>query len=157
MLQITCLDPSRLLRDARARLHAAVAFSATLSPMPWMREHLGLAEDAVCRQMRSPFGPEQLRVRLATDIDTRFQARQGSLSRLAATLADWLAAQPGNCLVYFPSYRYMQDCLAELHIAGRTVWQQRPDLTEDPAGRAPGRGRLLHSRRRVRRRHRPAR
>lgn len=131
VLQITCLDPSRLLRDARARLHAAVAFSATLSPMPWMREHLGLAEDAVCRQMRSPFGPEQLRVRLATDIDTRFQARQGSLSRLAATLADWLAAQPGNCLVYFPSYRYMQDCLAELHIAGRTVWQQRPDLTEE--------------------------
>jgi DNA excision repair protein ERCC-2 len=134
VLQISCLDPSRLLRDANARLHAVVVFSATLSPLPWMRERLGLADEAVCRQMPSPFIREQLAVQLATDIDTRYQARQRSLGQLVATLADWLAAQPGNCLVYFPSYRYLQDCLAELKVENRTLWQQRPGLSEDERG-----------------------
>lgn len=130
VLHIRCLDPSRLLRGARARLHAVVAFSATLSPTGWMRERLGLGDAAVGRQMPSPFDREQLRVQLVTDIDTRYQGRQRSLDRLATTLADWLGAQPGNCLVYFPSYRYLQDCLCALHLENRTIWQQRPDLSE---------------------------
>lgn len=129
-LQISCLDPARLLGDAYTRLHAVVAFSATLSPTAWMRERLGLTMEAVCRQMPSPFAPEQLRVQLLTDIDTRFRARAHSMDRLAGALSDWLEAQDGNCLLYFPSYRYLQDCHARMRIRARTVWQQQPGLTE---------------------------
>jgi DNA excision repair protein ERCC-2 len=63
-------------------------------------------------------------------VDTRYRQRQGSLPRLAAVLRDWLAANPGNCLLYFSSYRYLEDALALLRdggVPGRRLWQQRPE------------------------------
>lgn len=134
VLQINCLDPSRLLGECQERLHALVAFSATLSPQHWMRDTLGLADRAVSRRLDSPFDPEQLVVSLATDIDTRYRARGQSLEPLARRVADWLQEKEGNCIVYFPSYRYMEDCLGRLQdiggLAGRELWQQRPGMDE---------------------------
>jgi DNA excision repair protein ERCC-2 len=130
-LAINCLDPSRLLRDKQSRLHALVAFSATLSPAPWMQAMLGLGEAAVCRRMASPFEPGQLEVVLASDVDTRYRARAQSLPRLAAMLQHWLSENSGNSIVYFPSYRYMQDCLEILNLTDRTVWQQQSEQSEE--------------------------
>lgn len=133
-LALNCLDPSRLLGQCQGRLHALVAFSATLSPAPWMRALLGLEEAAVCRRMESPFDPSQLDVQVATDIDTRYRQREGSLGQLSGLIRSWLGQTPGNCIVYFPSYRYMQSCIdalqAQQAFAGRTLWQQQAGLDE---------------------------
>mgnify|MGYP001825662098 FL=1 len=111
------------------------AFSATLSPLAWSRASLGLDEEAVCHRALSPFSPEQLRVELAVDIDTRYQQRTASLPALGLRLRRWLAEEAGNCIVYFPSYRYLQDCLAELQpgLEGRHTWVQQPQ--QDDAAR----------------------
>jgi DNA excision repair protein ERCC-2 len=137
-VRLNCLDPARLLAQGHARGHAVAAFSATLSPLEWSRDCLGLAENAVCHRALSPFRPEQLEVSIAVDIDTRYRQRQSSLPVLARTLTAWLAAVPGNCIVYFPAYRYLQDCTSLLAEAGletlqRQTWVQRPGL--DEAGR----------------------
>ncbi len=126
---LNCLDPARLLAFRQERAHAVVAFSATLSPLPWSRAALGLQEQTVCSRATSPFRAEQLRVWLATDIDTRYHQRDQSLPALAQLLYRWLSTTPGNCIVYFPSYRYLQDALAHLQAAAgpplsRTVWVQ---------------------------------
>ena len=65
-------------------------------------------------------------------IDTRWRQRAATLPALAAAIRDWLEQVPGNCLVYFPSYRYMRDCLEHLApdeaLPGeRQLWVQRPD------------------------------
>ncbi len=137
-LTLNCLDPARLLARRQEQLHASVAFSATLSPTHWLRPGLGYTESAVCRQLDSPFAPEQLAVKLECSIDTRYRQRTATLPPLAARISRWLKDQPGNCIVYFPSYRYLQDCLAllgseELEAAGRTIWIQ--GAGSDPAER----------------------
>lgn len=125
-LRLNCIDPARVLARRHAALHAVVAFSATLSPADWMRAMLGLGAGAVFRRCASPFQPQQLDVSIAPRIDTRLPHREHSRPRLLARLADWLAAQPGNCLVFFPSHRYLQDCVADLRplLRDRRLWVQ---------------------------------
>jgi DNA excision repair protein ERCC-2 len=58
-------------------------------------------------------------------------------------LQHWLGTTSGNCIVYFPSYHYLQDCLAQLHGAqspplSRTVWVQARQQGD------PEREQLLH-------------
>ncbi len=138
-LQVTlnCLDPARLLRERQALLHSMTAFSATLSPPDWTRKALGLAAEAVFRREASPFDQGQLEVFLATGVDTRFSRREQSLPLLATTVMDWLRRESGNCIVYFPSYRYLQDCLAQMRSLGLDrlrpgLWvQQREDAGRD--------------------------
>lgn len=129
-----CLDPARLLAARQNRAHAVVAFSATLSPLPWTRACLGLREETVCHRTSSPFEPQQLRVHLATGVDTRYRQREATLPALADLLRRWLANNPGNCILYFPAYRYLEDCLALLgrEPVDRTLWVQR---REDDAQR----------------------
>ncbi len=117
-LTLNCLDPARLLAERQAVLHAAVAFSATLSPPDWTRRALGMNPQAVFRREASPFAASQLEVFLATTVDTRFSRREQSLPDLAALLLSWLRREQGNCIIYFPSYRYLQDCLALLQAQG---------------------------------------
>jgi DNA excision repair protein ERCC-2 len=113
------------------------AFSATLSPPDWTRKALGLSAEAVFRREASPFEEGQLEVFLATGVDTRYSRRAQSLPLLAATVLAWLRREPGNCIVYFPSYRYLQDCLAQMRTLGLEavrpgLWvQQREDAGRD--------------------------
>lgn len=130
---LNCLDPSRLLGRRQSDAHAVIAFSATLSPAAWVRSRLGLAEDAVCSRAPSPFSAEQMTVWLATDLDTRYRQRDRTLDDLAILLRKWLAEMPGNAIVYFPSYRYMRDCLELLESVplSRTLWIQEPGEGEE--------------------------
>lgn len=126
---LNCLDPARLLSARHAQAHAVIAFSATLSPLPWSRAALGMDEQAVCSRATSPFAPAQLQVALATGIDTRYQQREQSLPALVQVLRRWLGETPGNCIVYFPSYHYLQEAVALLQAAespqpSRTLWVQ---------------------------------
>ncbi len=136
-LALNCLDPARLLADRGAAFHSLTAFSATLSPALWMRQSLGLPEDTVCRRLDSPFAPEQLCVHIADRVDTRFRQRSHSLPDLAALLADWLGSNRDNVIVYFPSYRYLEDTLDLLRgrpdLSFRRCWVQARD--QDDAGR----------------------
>jgi DNA excision repair protein ERCC-2 len=135
---LNCLDPARLLAERQRRSHSLTAFSATLSPLRWTSSSLGLGEDAVCTRATSPFGREQLQVFLASDVDTRYRQRDASLPDLVQLLRQWLQREPGNCIIYFPSYRYMLDCLQTLQALNlvplaRTLWVQQRE--QDDSGR----------------------
>jgi DNA excision repair protein ERCC-2 len=125
-IALNCLDPARLLKERQQLLHSMTAFSATLSPPDWTRTALGLAPEAVFRREASPFDSGQLEVFLATGVDTRYTRREQTLPLLADTLMRWLQGESGNCIIYFPSYRYLQDCLAQLRCRG--LEQLRPQL-----------------------------
>ncbi len=130
VVTLNCLDPGRLLGQRQAELAAVVAFSATLSPPDWMSGALGLAPQAVFRRQPSPFAGDQLQVYLATGVDTRYRQRQQSLDDLAGLIMGWLESESGNCILYFPSYRYLEDCLELLRNKGmeelgRSTWVQQ--------------------------------
>jgi DNA excision repair protein ERCC-2 len=131
-LRLACLDPARLLRERQAAPLSVTAFSATASPPQWLASGLGFPDEHVFLSLPSPFKPEQLVVSVDAHLDTRFRARQRTLGQLARSLRRWLDAVPGNCILYFPSYRYLQDTLDELEgtVVNRTVLVQRREATE---------------------------
>jgi DNA excision repair protein ERCC-2 len=68
---------------------------------------LGLPEDTATLDVGSPFRSEQLKVRIAMDVSTRFRDRTRSLERLVGIIAAQYAQQPGNYLAFFSSFEYL--------------------------------------------------
>jgi DNA excision repair protein ERCC-2 len=127
-VRLHCLDGSRLLGERQRQLHSVTAFSATVSPPQWILSELGFDDAAVFRNLPSPFSADQYRVYLNTRLDTRFRSRAETTPALSAAILQWLETNPGNCIVYFPAYRYMEDALAGItpHLQARhLITQQR--------------------------------
>ncbi|WP_308419645.1 ATP-dependent DNA helicase [Chitinimonas koreensis] len=115
------LVPAPFLAPRFAAAQSCVLFSATLSPADYYREMLGLAEDTPRLEVESPFRAEQLAVRVAPRISTRYGDRAGSLRPIADVMARQYRAEPGNYLAFFSSFAYLEQALAELA-------RQAPDI-----------------------------
>jgi DNA excision repair protein ERCC-2 len=131
-VRLFCLNPSRLIRKALARGKAAIFFSATLTPVDYYRTLLGgEAEDPVL-QLPSPFPPENLGVLIQDRIQTHFKGRSESLAEVVEAIGSLVSGRPGNYLVYFPSYQYLNDTLQafQRRFPSVSALVQRPGLTE---------------------------
>ena len=124
--------PAPLLKDRWATAHSATLFSATLAPMDYVADLLGLPEDTTRLEVPSPFSSEQLQVRLAPHISTRWSHRQASLTPMADVMAEQFEAEPGNYLAFFSSFDYLQQALDRLQERHRFVptWAQSRGMTE---------------------------
>ena len=127
-----CLDPSLLLRKALARGKAAIFFSATLTPMDYYRTLLGGQPEDPVLQLSSPFPSENLAVLIQDRIQTHFKGREASLGEVVEVIGILVNGRPGNYLVYFPSYQYLNDTLQAFQIRHQSVpvLVQRPGMTE---------------------------
>lgn len=106
-VRLFCLDPSFLLQQAFQRGKAAVLFSATLAPIDYYRELLGGRPEDPVLQLESPFPPDHLAVLVHDRIRTHFKARGESLLEVVRAIAALVLEHPGNYLVYFPSFQYL--------------------------------------------------
>ena len=124
--------PAPLLKDRWATAHSATLFSATLTPMDFVANMLGLPEDTTRLDVPSPFGPEQLQVRIAPHISTRWSHRLASLTPMADVMAEQFNTQPGNYLAFFSSFDYLQQALDRLQERHREVptWTQSRGMSE---------------------------
>ncbi len=116
-VRLICLDPSRVLDARMNRAHAAVLFSATLTPTDYFADILGGGKGAVRIHLPSPFNPENLCLCAVTGVSTRYEDREKSYRKLTSIIAGAVSARAGNYIVYFPSYAYMEK-VAE-HFAAR--------------------------------------
>jgi Rad3-related DNA helicase len=91
--------------------HAAVLFSATLTPLDYFADILGGGKDAVKLSVPSPFDRERLCLCALTGISTRYGDREKSIRKIVSAIAATAAARKGNYIVYFPSYSYMEKVL----------------------------------------------
>lgn len=107
-LRLVCIDASDRLRTSFKQLHSASVFSATLRPQHFFMDSLGLPEESTAMTLQSPFNPEQMACLVCSYIDTRYHARQRSLEDLVALIHRVSSGKPGNYLVFFPSYAYME-------------------------------------------------
>ncbi|MEK8129132.1 ATP-dependent DNA helicase [Paenibacillus filicis] len=110
-LKLFCLDPSAMLRQMAKGYRAQILFSATLSPLGYYRDMLGGEDDDYAVTIPSPFDKTQLEVQLLP-VSTRYRDREASKSAIAGMLHALIRERPGNQLVFFPSYEYMNEVLA---------------------------------------------
>lgn len=113
-VRLVCLDPSGIIGPLLRKAESRVLFSATLTPADYFADILGGGEDSVRAAFDSPFPPDHLCVAVANRISLRYEHRdkaatvRGVVSYIAATVS----AKPGNYMVYFPSYAYLEKVYA---------------------------------------------
>ncbi|MGB3290888.1 MAG: ATP-dependent DNA helicase [Burkholderiaceae bacterium] len=126
------LIPAPFLEQRHAASRGSVLFSATLNPWTFYRDTLGLPEDTAWVDVESPFRPDQLQVRIAADISTRYAQRARSLAPIARLMQAQYEQRPGNYLSYFSSFDYMQqaaDTFARL-CPDIPAWRQSRGMNE---------------------------
>ncbi len=108
VLTLRNLIPATPLAARLGFAHCACYFSATLHPAHYYQSLLGLPEDTVHIQVPSPFAAEQLHVRIAANLSTRYKDRHTAIQPICELIATQIHAAPGNALVFFPSYEFLQ-------------------------------------------------
>lgn len=103
--------PAPFLEPRFEAAHSTTLFSATLNPANYYADLLGLPEDTTWREVESPFRAEQLEVHALSNLSTRYQHREASLSPITTLMARQFRARPGNYLAFFSSYAYLQQAL----------------------------------------------
>lgn len=116
-LELLCLNAAVYLQQAYGLFHSVIAFSATLRPPHYVYRQLGWQPESPYLQLSSPFRSDQLGLFLCSYIDTRYRARQAATDALVELIARTIHSRPGNYLVFFPSYRFLQQVAA--HFAER--------------------------------------
>jgi len=107
-------------------------FSATLTPREFHADLLGLPDHTVWVDVPTPFSAEQLEVRVARHISTRYQHRAASVEPIAELISRQYAARPGNYLAFFSSFDYLRQVLAAFRelAPGVPVWEQSRGMSE---------------------------
>ena len=108
VLKMLCLDPSKLLREASKRGKSVVYFSATLLPLLYFKEILGGENEDYHLTLDSPFDKNKLKIMIARDISTKYNYRENSYSKIVEYIYAVISAKNGNYMVFFPSYKYME-------------------------------------------------
>lgn len=127
--------PAPFLKPRFEAAHSTALFSATLSPWNYYCDTLGMPDNTAWVDVESPFIAEQLSVRVAGHISTRYQHRDRSLAPIAELMGEQYQRQPGNYLAFFSSFDYMEKAaalFAEKH-PDVPVWLQTRRM--DEAGR----------------------
>jgi DNA excision repair protein ERCC-2 len=130
-LALICLDPAGALAPIFRAASAAILFSATLSPIAVTRRLLGLEKDrARALALPPPFPPENRKVMILPQVQTTFAARARHFGAIASLIGEMSAAQQGNVLVLFPSYKFLQQVAEKMPPLRSALVVQRPGLGE---------------------------
>jgi DNA excision repair protein ERCC-2 len=124
--------PASFLSDRFLAAHSTVLFSATLNPWEFYRDTLGLPKDSAWIEVPSPFKPEQLRVRIVSDISTRYRHRENSLSPITDLIFRQYEKKRGNYLAFFSSFDYLRRItgLFRSRYPQVPLWEQTPGMSE---------------------------
>jgi len=105
-VKLYCMDPSELIKEITKSNHFTVFFSATLLPHDYFRQLFGRMDSDRSMILESPFDHDQQKVHVSS-LSTRFKDRQRTLPLVKDSIETFVRDNPGNYLVFFPSYRYM--------------------------------------------------
>ncbi|PYG87035.1 Rad3-related DNA helicase [Ruminiclostridium sufflavum DSM 19573] len=108
-VKLFCIDPSYLLAAAVKRGKTSVLFSATLTPLDYFMDILGGDKEDYNISLSSPFDNRKLCLLVEDRISTKYKNREGSYGKLADIIRTAADKKQGNYMVYFPSYKYMNE------------------------------------------------
>ncbi len=109
-VKLLCVNPSARLRECMDRVLNTTFFSATLLPVNYYKElFTGNTEDYAI-YVNSPFEQEKRLIVAARDVSSKYTRRgpdeYGKICDYIETIVD---KQKGNYMVFFPSYKFMDD------------------------------------------------
>lgn len=109
-LHLYCVNPSVNLQECLDRGNSAVYFSATLLPIRYYKNLLSSREDNYAIYAESVFDQSQRLLFVGRDVSSLYTRRTADeFFRIASYIQITARAKKGNYIVFFPSYRFMED------------------------------------------------
>lgn len=109
-LKLFCVNPAENLKAYLEKGISAVFFSATLLPLTYYRKLLSCREDDYGIYVPSPFDQEKRCILTGVDVSSRYTRRNyEEYRKLAAYIARMAWQKKGNYMVFFPSYKLMEE------------------------------------------------
>ena len=109
-LRLFCVNPANNLQECLDKGNSSVFFSATLLPMSYYKTLFSTREDDFAITALSPFDPTNKQLLLARDVSSKYTRRGANeYAKFAKYIYEIIHAKKGNYLVFFPSYRFMED------------------------------------------------
>lgn len=131
--KLFCIHPASILSSFINNAKSVIFFSATLSPIKYYQDMLYPIQDRKPIDVPSPFNPANRYLGYITDISVKYQDRDSSLLKVCGYIYAMASAQKGNYMVFFPSYKYMNDvkkAYAQLHEEEHDILVQQRETTE---------------------------
>jgi len=125
-MKLLCLNAFEYLQQCYPLFHAVCGFSATLTPTAYFQQALGLDQDCSRRVLEAVFPARQLRVCIGTYVDTRYHEREHHIDNICESIARCYRVHPGNYLVFFSAYTFMQ----QVHARFSTLYPEISSLLQ---------------------------
>lgn len=109
-LKLFCVNPAVKLGEYLKKGRSAVFFSATLLPMSYYRRLLSCRQDDYGIYVESPFSREKRCILSARDVSTLYTRRSyEEYRKIAEYIARAVLQKKGNYMVFFPSYKMLEE------------------------------------------------
>ena len=114
VLKLFCVNPAANLQKCLDKGNSAVFFSATLLPIQYYKRLLSTEKDNYAVYIDSSFDKKKRLLMNGVDVSTRYTMRSREMyQRYATYIFRVVKAKLGNYLIFFPSYRFMEDVYQE--------------------------------------------
>ncbi|MFB6200021.1 MAG: ATP-dependent DNA helicase [Candidatus Nanohaloarchaea archaeon] len=133
-IKYSCLDPQVSTKEALNNAHASVMMSGTMTPQKMYVDLLGLnPEETTTKAFSSPFPDENREELLVPTVTTKYSDRDDSMfQKYTWYLSKSFESVPGNCGVFFPSYKMMKKVKKQLEQrTDREIFMERQDMNKE--------------------------
>lgn len=108
-LKLLCVNPAANLQDFLEKGNSTVFFSATFLPIGYYRQLLSTEQDDYAIYAESPFDAKNRCLLIGRDVSSKYTRREEAMyRRFAEYVLAAVRSRKGNYLVFFPSYRFME-------------------------------------------------
>lgn len=109
-IKLFCMNPATNLDHYLSQGNSTVFFSATLLPIQYYKKLLSLEAEDYAIYAESPFDEKNRFLTIGNDVSSKYTMRgEETYQKYAKYIEEITSAKVGNYLVFFPSYRFMED------------------------------------------------
>lgn len=109
-MKLFCVNPAENLQKCLDKGNSTVFFSATLLPLQYYRKMLSTRSENFGMYVESPFEQKKRCLMICRDVSSKYTRRgHEEYRKIAEYIARMSWQKKGNYMVFFPSYRLMED------------------------------------------------
>ena len=109
-MKLFCVNPAENLQKCLDKGNSTVFFSATLLPLQYYRKMLSTGSENFGMYVESPFEQKKRCLMICRDVSSKYTRRgYEEYRKIAEYIARMSWQKKGNYMVFFPSYRLMED------------------------------------------------
>ena len=114
MIKLFCVDPALNLQECLEKGRSTVFFSATLLPIQYYKKLLSTKEDNYAIYAKTAFSKEQSCLLIGDGVSSKYTRRNRmEFQNIAKYIQKIVSAKKGNYMVFFPSYRFLEQVYEE--------------------------------------------